>query len=82
MRTITYGYEQIAEYYRELIQMGTLRPGARLPTAREVAAAWSVSPSTVVKAWQRLKDDGLIRIQPGRGGGTFAAAPETQQPRE
>jgi DNA-binding GntR family transcriptional regulator len=82
MKRITYGYEQIAEYYRELIEVGTLRPGARLPTTREVAASWGVSTPTVSKAWDLLKAELLIETCVGKAGGAFVAAPETKQPRE
>jgi DNA-binding GntR family transcriptional regulator len=82
VKTISYGYEQIAEYYRELIQMGTMRPGTQLPTVRQAAVAWAVSQPTVSRAWAVLKAERLIVVRAGAHGGTFVATPETQQPQE
>jgi GntR family transcriptional repressor for pyruvate dehydrogenase complex len=72
-KRITYGYQQIAEYYAELIDNGTVKPGAQLPTTREVCATWQVTAPTVAKAWLLLKTKGLIEIRLGAGGGTFVA---------
>lgn len=81
-KKITYGYEQIANYYAELIMMGAMRPGVQLPATRQAAAAWSVSTVTVGRAWRELRERGLVEMRPGRGGGTFVRTPETQQPQE
>ncbi|MGT2439896.1 aminotransferase-like domain-containing protein [Bradyrhizobium betae] len=45
----------------------TLGAGDRLPSIRSLAAALSVSPSTVVEAYDRLAAEGLIRARRGSG---------------
>jgi len=57
----------------DLISSGTLRPGDRLGTERELAAQLSVSRSTLRQVLAVLADSGIIRRVPGRSGGTFVA---------
>lgn len=52
---------------RRRIASRSLTPGARLPSIRALAAAMSVSKSTVVEAYERLSAEGLIRSRPGSG---------------
>ena len=51
---------QIADRLRELIDCGRLSLGDRLPSVNEIIAHFSVSRDTAVKAYQELKDRGLI----------------------
>lgn len=55
----------------ELITSGSLRPGDRLGTERELAAQLSVSRSTLRQALTVLARAGAVRRVPGRAGGTF-----------
>jgi DNA-binding transcriptional MocR family regulator len=55
------------------IARGTLPPGTRLPSERDLAERLGLSRSTVVAAYDRLKDDG--RIHTLRGSGTFVGPP-------
>src|SRR6266700_2764610 len=57
----------------DLISSGTLRPGDRLGTERELAAQLSVSRSTLRQVLAVLAESGIIRRVPGRSGGTFVA---------
>jgi GntR family transcriptional regulator len=57
----------------ELISTGTLRPGDRLGTERELAARLRVSRSTLRQVLAVLAQGGIIRRVPGRAGGTFVA---------
>src|SRR6266700_3493755 len=57
----------------DLISSGTLRPGDRLGTERELAAQLSVSRSTLRQVLAVLAQAGIIRRVPGRSGGTFVA---------
>ncbi|MEO1611383.1 MAG: FCD domain-containing protein, partial [Pseudomonadota bacterium] len=54
-----------------LILQGVLRPGARLPAERELAARLDVSRPTVREALAKLEEKGLIAVRPG--GGAFVA---------
>jgi GntR family transcriptional regulator len=57
----------------DLISSGTLRPGDRLGTERELAARLSVSRSTLRQVLAVLAESGIVRRVPGRSGGTFVA---------
>ena len=53
------------------IGCGQLAPGEQLPSVRDLAEMTGVAPMTVAKAYQELKDHGLIEGRPGSG--TFVA---------
>ena len=57
---------QIAERIRELIDSGRLSLGDRLPSVNEIIAHFSVSRDTAVKAYQALKDRGIIETTPSK----------------
>ncbi|MEU8581447.1 GntR family transcriptional regulator [Streptomyces abikoensis] len=59
--------EQIAGGLRGAIADGSVRPGERLPAAREVAASLGVNMHTVLRGYQQLRDEGLIELRRGRG---------------
>ena len=58
---------QVMADIRGRIGAGLLVPNDRLPSIRRLAAELSVSPSTVVEAYDRLSAEGLIRARPGSG---------------
>lgn len=60
-------YVQLVEGVRHALEVGTLRPGERLPTVRALAAELMVAPNTVVKAYNELQRMGLIESRPGVG---------------
>lgn len=67
-------FEQIAASVHGEVLAGRLRPGDRLPAAREVAAAVEVNVHTVLRAYQELRDEGLVDLRRGRGAVVSAAA--------
>jgi len=64
-------WSQIEESLRRLVASGALKPGAALPSVRDLARELNVNPSTVAKAHQRLTDAGVLAVR--RGDGTYVA---------
>ena len=60
-------YDEIAGDLRRRIEAGEFTAGGSLPSEAELSAAYSASRVTVRRALERLKEDGLVRSQRGRG---------------
>lgn len=60
-------YVQIRDQMLRAIGAGTLRPGAQMPTMREVAVALRVDLNTVRHAYDELERTGAIVIVRARG---------------
>lgn len=60
-------YLQIVEQIRHSIEIGALVEGDQLPAIRTLAEELVVSPNTVVKAYDDLEREGLIRLRHGAG---------------
>ena len=58
---------QLAQRMAERIEQRLLLPGARLPSVRECARRFSVSPYTVVAAYDQLLAQGLVEARKQRG---------------
>jgi GntR family transcriptional regulator len=74
-------YVQLREQILAMIGKGRLKPGAQIPTMREVAVALRIDLNTVQRAWAELERDGVLVKQ--RGVGTFVAdaPPPPRNPR-
>lgn len=59
--------DEIARMIAEEIGNGRLKPGDRLPTEHRMCEAYGVSRAVVREAISRLKHDGLLISQQGRG---------------
>jgi len=68
------GYAEIATHFRRQITDGELNPGDAMPSYTEAADQFEVNRTTVVRAYDILKSEGLIVSRPGKGT-TVAARP-------
>jgi GntR family transcriptional regulator len=59
--------DQVARSVRAGLADDSVRPGDRLPAAREVAAALGIGLHTVLRGYQQLRDEGLVELRRGRG---------------
>ncbi len=62
-------YAKIAEMLRSKIKSGDLKPGAQLPTEKELCRLYNVSRGTIQKALNLLVSEGIISRR--RGIGSF-----------
>ena len=60
-------FDQLAGSIRASTIAGTFIAGERLPSARELAASLDINVHTVLRAYQLLRDEGIIDLRPGRG---------------
>jgi GntR family transcriptional regulator len=76
-RSATPLYAQIAGRLRSAIAAGDLRPGAPLPSVRQLAADLRVNPATVVQAYRDLEAEGFVEMR--QGAGTFVREVATER---
>jgi AcrR family transcriptional regulator len=69
-------YLRIVGDIRRRIEAGELRPGDRVPSARQITREWRVAIATATRALATLGQDGLVRPVPGVGT-VVAAQPGT-----
>lgn len=67
-------FAQIATAVRTQIVAGELSPGDRLPAAKEIATSLEVNAHTVLRAYQELRDEGLVELRRGKGATVTGAA--------
>src|SRR2546423_920656 len=65
---------QLAWRLRQLVDGGSLRPGDRLPSVRELAIEAGVNVNTARSVYGRLENEGLVSSEQGRG--TFVTGAE------
>lgn len=58
-------YERVVEQIEDAVLRGDLKPGARLPSERDLMGQFRVSRSTVREALRVLESGGLLRCRPG-----------------
>ncbi|HEY7145684.1 MAG TPA: GntR family transcriptional regulator [Streptosporangiaceae bacterium] len=69
-------YLQLVHQVERALRLGHLRRGDQLPKVKDVVAALSINPNTVLKAYRNLEYKGVAAGRPGQG--TFIeAAPDT-----
>ncbi|MBC7631206.1 GntR family transcriptional regulator [Aeromicrobium sp.] len=65
-------YEQVRRQLADGAASGTLAPGHRLPTVRQLATDLGLAANTIAKAYRALEVDGVVQTL-GRKG-TFVAS--------
>jgi GntR family transcriptional regulator len=70
-------YRQLIDQVLVAISSGTLGPGDRLPTVRQVAVDLSININTVVRAYKELEIRGVLSTQ--QGTGTFITDQQVRQ---
>lgn len=74
-------YEHLADELSQAIDRGTLRAGDRLPSVRRLAQERRVSVATVLEAYLRLENAGMIEVRPKSGHFVRRRGPVTAEPR-
>jgi len=69
-------YRQLYDAIREAILAGRLRPGARLPSTRTLAAQVGSSRNTVLAAFEQLTAEGYLQGKVGAGTTVAATLPD------
>ncbi|WP_406062329.1 TetR/AcrR family transcriptional regulator C-terminal domain-containing protein [Streptomyces sp. NBC_01077] len=70
-------YLVIAAELRRRVQVGELSPGDRMPSTRAITREWGVAMATATKALAVLRQEGLVRPEPGVGTVVVTPAPRT-----
>lgn len=70
-------YRQIIDQVKSAIVTGSIEPGDRLPTVRQLAVDLSVNPNTVSRAYTELELTGLVETQ--MGSGTFVGRQQVER---
>jgi GntR family transcriptional regulator len=68
-------YQQVAAEIRRAIAEGEVRPGQRMPLAKDLATVLGVNTNTVLRALRDLRNEGMVEFRRGRGI-TVAGTPE------
>ena len=69
-------YEKVAEHIKTQILKGDIKPGEKLPSAKELCERYQVSRSTVREALSALQVIGLIETRQGEGSTVRTVNPE------
>jgi len=70
-----YRYEATARFITDLVDNGTLIPGTRAPSLRQITKQRGVSLSTALQAYRALEDRGILQARPQSGFYVAKGAP-------
>jgi len=62
-----YRYEELASFITGLVSNGTLGPGSRVPSLREISKQQQISISTALQAYRLLEDRSVLEARPQSG---------------
>ncbi len=60
-------YEQIVDYFKELIISGAMKKDEKAPSVRELAKELTINPNTIQKAYRELENRGFFYSITGVG---------------
>jgi DNA-binding transcriptional MocR family regulator len=60
-------YEEVATFITGLVDAGTLPPGTRAPSLRDISRQRHISVSTALQAYRLLEDRGVLEARPQSG---------------
>jgi len=60
-------YLEIAQKYKEYIELGIIKNGEKMPSVRTAAGELGVNPNTVAKAYAVLEEQGYVCALPKKG---------------
>jgi GntR family transcriptional regulator len=60
-------YLQLMEQIKHAIETGALKTGDQLPTLRQMAEDFVMTPNTVARAYRELQHEGVIELKHGSG---------------
>lgn len=75
------GFEEALEQILQIVRLGLVPQGERLPAERELAERLQISRVTLREVLKVLQDEGLVESRRGRYGGTFVRV-RTEKPGE
>ncbi|MFG2286243.1 FadR/GntR family transcriptional regulator [Streptomyces sp. NPDC048595] len=73
------GFEEALEQILQIVRLGLVPQGERLPAERELAERLQISRVTLREVLKVLQDEGLVESRRGRYGGTFVRARKENQ---
>jgi DNA-binding transcriptional MocR family regulator len=79
-------YEEVAGFVCALVENGTLPPGSRVPSLREISKQRRVGLTTALQAYRLLEDRGILEARPQSGhyvakrGAVLLEAPAISNP--
>ncbi|MER6435091.1 FCD domain-containing protein [Streptomyces sp. NPDC001185] len=71
------GFEEALEQILQVVRLGLVPGGERLPAERELAERLGISRVTLREVLKVLQDQGLVESRRGRYGGTFVRSRDT-----
>jgi DNA-binding transcriptional regulator YhcF (GntR family) len=72
-------YEQLGQQITAMVLAGSLAPGDRLPSIRQLANDLGIASGTVARAYRELESDGVVTTH-GRHGTLVQALPRRAGP--
>ena len=71
-------YQQIAEYLKRQILLGTVQDGDPMPSRRELAAQTGINPNTPQTAYRLMTEEGYV-VTDGNSGSFVHLTPELHE---